>query len=214
MGVFSQAQLAHFKKLSEDLSGVAGDVTQVSSEVTAALGALGNLSVEVAPLLTAMTSLSAVVTSLSDTVTVLSTRAVPVGAVVAFAGGTPPEGWLECDGSQCLISSYPALAEVLGDTYGVPDDPAQFYLPDLRGVFVRGWSHDRPGIDPFRVRGTQQASAVGPHTHSIKVSLTATSGSNRIGIDSVGALTRNTEANDGVAETRPINLALMYCIKY
>jgi len=43
---------------------------------------------------------------------------MPVGAVLPYAGSSPPEGWLLCDGSSLGTASYPDLFSVIGYTYG------------------------------------------------------------------------------------------------
>ena len=66
-----------------------------------------------------------------------------IGIVQMFAGKTPPNGWLLCDGSSQLISDYPELAAALYDSstssyiYGSADS-THFNLPDLRGRFPIG----------------------------------------------------------------------------
>ena len=65
---------------------------------------------------------------------------VPVGAVIAFGGtgtsGTP--GWLICDGRKLNKGTYPKLFSVLGYAHG--GSGTYFYLPDLRGRVVAGYS--------------------------------------------------------------------------
>ena len=50
-----------------------------------------------------------------------------------------PSGWLVCDGSSRLARDYEELFRAIGDTFGgkitAPD--RQFWLPDLRGRFIR-----------------------------------------------------------------------------
>ncbi len=65
--------------------------------------------------------------------------AVPPGTVLTYAGSTVPAGFLECNGQEYPISTYPELHAAIGDTYGgtVPN----FKVPDYRGYFLRGWDH-------------------------------------------------------------------------
>lgn len=67
---------------------------------------------------------------------------MPAGAIIPFAGLTPPEGWLFCDGSTINKSDYPNLWLAIGLTYGQPVTPAtgDFNIPDLRGRMVLGYS--------------------------------------------------------------------------
>jgi phage-related tail fiber protein len=128
---------------------------------------------------------------------------LPAGAVMAFYRNAAPTGWLECNGQSA--AAYPNLVAL-----GI------ITVPDLRGEFVRGWDNGR-GIDPSRALGSTQADMVGPHTHLMNgftVNLSAGGTSAICDTPSGGgsAITKNTAANAGT-ETRPRNVALMYCIK-
>lgn len=90
--------------------------------------------------------------------------------------------------------------------------PSVFSTPDLRGEFVRGWD-DAKGTDSGRRLGTLQADALEGHTHDIAstgadVTLGGTA------IDYLGGVGTSVTASTGGAETRPRNIALLYCIKY
>lgn len=63
---------------------------------------------------------------------------VPVGTVVAFAGSSAPEGWLMCDGSAVVRTTYPNLWAILGTTYGSGDGSTTFNLPDAMGRNIVG----------------------------------------------------------------------------
>lgn len=80
---------------------------------------------------------------------------VPAGAVMTFAMQTPPNGWLECNGTAVSRTTYAALFAAIGTTYGAGNGSTTFNLPDLRGEFVRGWDHGR-GVDQYRNLGTWQ----------------------------------------------------------
>jgi microcystin-dependent protein len=79
----------------------------------------------------------------------VSSTTVPPGTVVAFAGPTVPAGWLPCDGKQynALESKYVALYSAIGTLYGGNSSASVFSVPDLRGVFLRGWDN-KAGRDP------------------------------------------------------------------
>jgi len=55
----------------------------------------------------------------------------PTGLMAPFPGSVAPVGWLMCDGSQQLQSSYPFLYAVIGDDFGSADS-GYFRLPDMR----------------------------------------------------------------------------------
>ena len=65
--------------------------------------------------------------------------AVPIGAILPFAGNVVPDGYLLCDGSEVERTRFTALYDVIGNTYGVPTRGVNtFVLPDLRGRFPLG----------------------------------------------------------------------------
>jgi microcystin-dependent protein len=138
---------------------------------------------------------------------------VPPGAVVAFANPTAPTGWLECNGAFVSTAAYSALFAAIGYTYG--GSGIQFKLPDLRGEFIRGWDNGR-GVDPNRVLGSFQDDIFKSHTHTTVQMI----GDNAVdGVDSTTRFSgdhhnqaRNTGATGG-SETRPRNVAMIYCIK-
>ncbi|GLH37560.1 phage tail protein [Pseudomonas moraviensis] len=140
--------------------------------------------------------------------------AVPVGAVMAFPTGIVPPGFLELDGSVQSIATYPDLAAFLGTTYNKGDEgSSNFRLPESRGEFLRGWDHGR-GADLGRAVGSYQADELKTHTHQISAptSIAASGGSTGIILAAGGMLNWST-TNTGGVETRPRNLAVMWCIK-
>jgi microcystin-dependent protein len=140
----------------------------------------------------------------------------PAGAVLSFAMNTAPTGWLECDGAALDRTTYETLFTAIGTTFGEGDGSTTFNIPDLRGVFVRGWANTKlnagdDGIyDAGRNFGTEQADAFKSHSHTFK-GATGSSGSGTSSRDSVPE-TQDT-GQTGDIETRPRNVALMYCIK-
>lgn len=57
----------------------------------------------------------------------------PVGSLMPYAGTTPPDGWLICDGSEISRTTYARLFSVIGTTYGAGDGNSSFEIPDLSG---------------------------------------------------------------------------------
>jgi hypothetical protein len=127
-----------------------------------------------------------------------SASVLPAGAVMAFYRNTPPTGWLECNGQSA--AAYPNLVAI-----GV------ITTPDLRGFFVRGWDNSR-GIDPGRALGTSQEDAFESHNHSYASGNTNV-GSGGVNNGLVGPGGGFATTSTGGTETRPKNIALMYCIK-
>lgn len=161
--------------------------------------------------------------------TVLTLQDTPVGLVSWFAATTAPAGWLVADGREISRTSYADLFTVVGTTYGAGNGTTTFNVPDLRGMFARGW--DTAGgtarnCDPGRAFGSTQAGEVGPHTHNLcfnNFGFTNGSGPYFGGQSGVSAIytcsTANRSATCSVqdstgTETRPMNVAMLPCIKY
>jgi microcystin-dependent protein len=60
-----------------------------------------------------------------------------LGSIAMFAGDFVPGGWLAAEGQMLEVALHPALARLLGSTYG-GDGRTSFALPDLRGRAVIG----------------------------------------------------------------------------
>ena len=138
--------------------------------------------------------------------------ALPVGSMLPFPKGTVPPGFLEVDGSVQSAAVYPDLAAYLAGSFNKGDEPAGYFrLPDSRGEFLRGWDHGR-GVDGGRVIGSWQADELKSHAHLLGVPVSASIAS---GANVVGTAAQNTLPTTltGGGETRPRNLAVMWCIK-
>lgn len=61
---------------------------------------------------------------------------IPVGTCLDYAGASAPSGFLLCDGSPIDRTTYSALFDVIGETYGAGDGSTTFNLPDFRGRFT------------------------------------------------------------------------------
>jgi microcystin-dependent protein len=167
---------------------------------------------------------------------------VPIGTIIQYAAATAPAGWLICNGVvvpngvgtvQGQTANFANLRAVLGTTYG-----AAGTLPDLRGVFVRGLDQGK-GLDSGRGLGSYQADRYPNHYHGVgELGSTGNDGWfirrawSGVGtwltkaIDGAGSISATytvnrasgdtgttNQINDGT-ETRPKNVALVYCIKY
>ena len=150
---------------------------------------------------------------------------LPAGMIMPFAGSVAPSGWLVCDGALVSTTTYAALYAVIGDTYDYDDEAGEgeFKLPDLRGEFIRGWDGEGAsarGVDTGRTFGSAQAEAINAHKHvmyyadSTAGAGTAVSVRKTYGTAVSGSLPYQTlENEDAGPETRPRNIALLYCIK-
>lgn len=152
----------------------------------------------------------------------------PIGTILPFPIGTVPDGYLECDGSSLLRSSYASLFGLIGTTYGSADG-THFYLPDYRGQFLRGWAHGSSTYDPDRTTrtnrgdgttgdnvGTKQAFQNANHLHGITA--VTVGGGSASGLVYNGEVTNTVytfySAYSGGNQANPNNINVMYIIKY
>lgn len=156
---------------------------------------------------------------------------VPTGAVMPFAMNSAPTGWLASDGSAVSRATYAALFAAIGTLYGVGDGSTTFNLPDLRASFVRGAGSD--GVATAGTFGAKQAEDYKSHNHAASDSghaHTTTAGAGAVysasapyssgtapsytGTSTSVGYATITVANSGGTETRPRNIAMLYCIKF
>jgi microcystin-dependent protein len=138
-----------------------------------------------------------------------------------FAMNSAPTGWLAADGAAVSRTTYSALWTALGTTsspYGQGDGSTTFNLPDLRASFVRGAGSD--GTATAGSFGVKQADAFQGHIHSATGSTGASVMAGASGIGQTTAGNTGAAATDGTngtprtaSETRPRNIAMLYCIK-
>ena len=163
---------------------------------------------------------------------------IPAGTVQWYAGQTPPTGWLYCNGADLSVLGFADLYAAIGRTFTpgtVPGD--QFRIPDLRGLFVRGWDNRASGgNDNGRVFGSYQNDAFASHRHTIRtntgdyvanyrnkrgyVALPTfqQDTSDRVGAGDVFLEDPASQGNPAIqptgdSETRPKNVALLPIIK-
>jgi microcystin-dependent protein len=151
---------------------------------------------------------SAIQTQLNTIVNTTIPNATPTGTVVMWVTGTAPTGWLLCDGTEQLITSFPTLDGVLGTTYGIRTNGSgaagttHFRLPDLRGRVPMGAGTGRNVADSAnltaRTLGTKVSDAethtlttaeMPAHTHS---SLQLGNAGGSTGLPVTGTVTTDT----------------------
>jgi microcystin-dependent protein len=159
----------------------------------------------------------------------ITTGGVPAGAVMAFAMNSAPSGWLAADGTAVSRSTYARLFAAVGTTHGVGNGSTTFNLPDLRGIFVRGsGSQTISGITYNKTFAAKEGDALQGHRHSVShntITSTPPAGATYAGpgpgvlaSGSVSVLDPTTDGTNGTprtaSETRPANIAMLYCIKH
>jgi len=166
----------------------------------------------------------------------------PAGGVIAFAGTNPPAGWLLCDGSAVLRTTYARLFAAVGTAWGSGDGTTTFNLPDLRGLFLRGVNGARTNftnvgttpVDPDvfsrtsgltggnsgNTVGSLQADELFSHTHlqrTDRLGYNNASGAFKYSANLSSTPFENMSGmlqNTGGNETRPKNAYVNYIIKY
>ena len=159
----------------------------------------------------------------SKTVTLPATISLPAGAVMSFAMNSAPAGWLAADGTEyAKTGTYAALFAAISTTYGETNGSgaagtSHFRVPDLRGYFVRGSGTNSDSTEAGAF-GAKQADELKSHTHTVHTKFLASLPVAGTGVLSDGngssqQATPNTGATGGT-ETRPKNIAMLYCIKF
>lgn len=161
----------------------------------------------------------------------------PVGTVLAYVGkattleSLEKKGWFLCDGRNFNRDDCPELYEAIGYAFG--QNGTNFYLPDLRGMFIRGVNDDS-GKDPdvnSRIAqneggniqdkvGSQQADGLKAHAHMLNVNRQGNPdgwddrGNGRTYWSNQWASSNPLTEESGGEETRPKNVYVYYIIKY
>lgn len=150
--------------------------------------------------------------------------AVPPGTVFFVAMQSVPAGYIFCNGAALSKITYPALFAALGYTYGGSGNT--FYIPDLRGEFIRGWDAGR-SLDPGRGFGTVQGDQFRAHNHGVPgddqwtyangIGGWVSSSRGAFSYDAISNLSGGGQVwnstTEGGSETRPRNIALLPIIK-
>lgn len=170
--------------------------------------------------------------------------AIAPGAILPFAMNSAPSGWLAANGAAVSRATYSGLFSAIGTTYGAGDSSTTFNLPDLRGYFVRGAGTNSDGkaagtfgakqADSYESHThTGTAASAGAHTHTYTrtdgagdtsqgLTNSGSASNAERGVNqssqntgSAGAHTHTLTINAaGSTETRPANIAMLYCIKF
>jgi len=144
-------------------------------------------------------------------------EANPIGAIINWAGTTPPAGYLACDGSALKRATYPDLFAAIGvlwNNTGGAISPAgdEFRIPPQNvgglGLFMRG--------EGATVVGAYQEDVFKEHDHALeRVSDTVKTGTSTriIGNTNSANPTNPTWPTGDSEETRPRSITTMLCIK-
>jgi len=143
-------------------------------------------------------------------------EANPIGAIINWAGATPPAGYLSCDGSALKRATYPDLFAAIGTLWNDTGDsiaPAgdEFRIPPQDvgglGLFMRG-------DGDATVVGEYQEDVFKEHAHDVRYEAHAAAGSALGNVTNSGSSISNVVIPEGdPTETRPRSITTMLCIK-
>ena len=160
----------------------------------------------------------------------------PIGTVISFMGSAAPEDYLVCDGGEHNIAEYPDLAEFFREQFGSAshfggDGETTFAVPDLRNLFLRGYHGELEEQLSGDVGIKQEATEhfnVSPYTDGVRWAskFVAPSGQSSAltpdFADSIssplekaecGGHSRTSLMVNATYTSRPVNMAVLYCIK-
>jgi len=161
----------------------------------------------------------------------------PIGTIISYMGLTAPKDYLICDGTEYSIADYPELAKFFQTQFGSEayfggDGTTTFAVPDMRNLFLRGFhgeSVDQLSGDigvkqegtghPGLYTGLQQSGrlVIGGTAKAQGVTNRATNFDTANIAAYIGAsivATAGNESNYPFSYTsRPVNMAVLYCIK-
>lgn len=156
---------------------------------------------------------------------------VPTGAVISFLALAAPSGYLVCDGAEHSISLYPGLANYIQAQFGEAnhfggDGTATFAVPDMRNLFLRGY-HGNAEEQLSGEIGKIQDATLHSYTSSTnaryflkrndsangeKLNENADSYTKTGAFGFVDIQAANTPQIEYYT-SRPVNMAVLYCIK-
>jgi microcystin-dependent protein len=144
-------------------------------------------------------------------------------------------GWLLCDGRGVATNAYSNLFAAIGFAYTSNALTGEFQLPNFQGMFLRGLDRDEksdPDAQKRRV-GSLQPDAFQGHTHSFEIRALRNPESGSRTAEPLDLYHKNAGGNDppsallggpvemhdfgpvrAKSETRPVNIAVHYLIKF
>lgn len=124
------------------------------------------------------------------------------GMILQYAGATPPDGWLECDGSVLVKTDYPKLFSAIGATWNTGSEPGtSFRIPDLRNRVLVGVGSRALGVYGGEETHVLITAEMPNHFHSFGIKgATGAATANRVPASSdstVRVNSTNTDATGG-----------------
>lgn len=128
-------------------------------------------------------------------------ESMPLGSIVPYAGTTPPEGFLICDGAEIDRETYKELFKIIGTTYGSGDNSTTFNVPNIKGKTVVGL--DSEDTDFNTIGKTGGSKELQEHTHAQNSFNSWGAGVNitHLPVDAVAGITVSNQAYMGNRHT-------------
>lgn len=155
----------------------------------------------------------------------------PIGSIISYMGVTAPKDYLICDGATYPIADYPDLSDFFQTQFGSKnyfggDGTTTFAVPDMRNLFLRGYHGEaeeqlsgevgvkQGATEHLRVTAVNDklhvASAPGLDYYAANPD--STKQFSNPNVTSVGGQSNTTIAYSTYT-SRPVNMAVLYCIK-
>jgi microcystin-dependent protein len=152
-------RIKEYAVTARELAPGAIDADKLSAEISAQLG-VADGSVTTAK----------IVDNAVTTAKLAGEARIPAGAVMDFAGATPPDGWLLCGGQAVSRTTFANLYAAIGLVWGAGDGISTFNVPDLRGYVVAGKDDMATGaagrLNSY-IAGTTLGAAGGVEEHTL-----------------------------------------------
>lgn len=158
----------------------------------------------------------------------------PIGTVISYMGLTAPKDYLICDGATYNITDYPDLADFFQAQFGTKNyfggnGTTTFAVPDMRNLFLRGY-HGEAEEQLSGDIGEKQEATVQPNfTFNPNGAITCLGDFQVIRenvdyfvgnitdtyryVTTIGPQTNPGAQNQSGFSARPLNMAVLYCIK-
>lgn len=151
-----------------------------------------------------------------------------VGQVIMVPVNAAPAGTVKLNGALLSRATYANLwsfAQASGNIsandgswvlggFSPGDGSTTFRIPDYRGLFIRAWADDGVTYDPGRVIGSLQTSQNLSHFHTAPGITSGTGGSDIFSYNAGGYTMNGQTSSSGGSEARPVNIPVLFCIKY
>lgn len=164
----------------------------------------------------------------------------PVGTVISYMGTTVPKHYLKCDGALLNVADYPKLTQQIQTEFGAVgyfggDGLTTFAVPDLRNEFLRGYGGEAEEQLSGEIGEHQEATAV-PNFYISDYGKQLIIGIDKSDMVNTAIEPKNFDkgvagdygntavsnlsikasasAPNRMVSVRPMNMAVLYCIKY